>query len=774
MIGTTISHYKILEKLGGGGMGVVYKAQDARLDRLVALKFLPPDLTRDTEARQRFIHEAKAASALQHPNICTIHDIDETSDGQLFIVMDCYDGETLKDRIAEGQLPIDDCVNICTQVAQGMAKAHECGIIHRDIKPANIMIGKDGIARIVDFGLAKLSSQTVVTKRGSTLGTAAYMSPEQAGGEQVDQRTDIWSLGVVLYEMTTGKKPFDSEYEQALVYSIINQVPKAMREIRPDVPEAIEQMCRRAMAKDAKDRYQTAAELITDLGSYKSGTRLSQKTRKIVSKKRRLLLAGLGLFLALAVVAGYLLSPDHAEAIDTVAVLPFVNVSGNQDIEYLCDGLTEAVLEDLCRVSGLQKVIAFNSVMQYKNKEIAPGQVASKLGVAGLIISRLYRHGDDVTVSVELIRGKDEGRIWGSQYSRSLSQLSSIHNEISLAITENLHLPQRPEMTPRGTRRYTKNPEAYRLYLLGEYYFHRITNDGLRKAIELYRKALLLDPNFALAHAGIANGYAMLIDLNYAAWDQAVDSLRLEAANALAIDKNLAEGHLAVALLRYKSYEPEESEREFREAIELNPLCANAIHWYGHFLSDHGRHDEGIRSMKQSVELEPLSAHYQLCLGLLYSQARRYDEALAENEKIKDIDSTFYMWEYAAAMIYFYAGSHDKAVEYAKRYASHVPSHKMFLDYVGILVDAAEGNTRTAQRQLRRMCEVREGPRIDPVFVATAYSRLGNKDSALVWLEKGYREHSSLFFLANTLPDFDPLRADSRFIQLMRRAGYTN
>lgn len=412
--------------------------------------------------------------------------------------------------------------------------------------------------------------------------------------------------------------------------------------------------------------------------------------------------------------------------------------------------------------------------MQYKNEEITPGQVASRLGVAGLIISRLYRRGDDVVISVELIRGQDESRIWGSQYSRSLSQLSTLHSEISQSITENLHLMQRAETTPRRTREYTRNPEAYRLYLQGEYFFHRITNEGLRKAIEFYRRALLLDPNFALAHAAIANSYAQLIDLNYATWEEVADSLRLEAANALAIDKNLAEGHLAVALLRYKNYEPEESEREIKEAIALNPLCANAIHWYGHFLSEHGRHEEGIRFMRQSVELEPLSAHYQLCLGFLYEQARRFDEALAENEKIKDMDSTFYMWEFQAALIYFYKGMYDKAIEYATRFASHVAGFEVFVEYMRAEISAVKGDIRGAQRQLRRVYEARQGPRIDPVYVAAIHSLLGDKDSALVWLEKGYREHSSLFFQVNTLPDFDSLRTDPRFIQLMRKAGYTN
>ncbi|MBM4161697.1 MAG: hypothetical protein FJ217_11455 [Ignavibacteria bacterium] len=771
MIGQTISHYRITEKLGGGGMGIVYKAHDTKLDRFVALKFLPHGILVSEEDKARFLQEARAASAVMHPNVCVVHDIAEHA-GQQYIVMEFVDGKTLRQIIPVQKM--QDAITYAIQIGEALQEAHSKGIVHRDIKTDNIMVNTKNQVKVMDFGLAKLKGSLKLTRTSSTVGTLAYMSPEQIQGGEVDARSDIFAFGIVLFEMITGRLPFRGEHEAAMMYSIVNEEPESIEKHKPDLSPLLANIIHRALEKNPNDRYQTAAELITDIQSYRAGSQRSQETGKMPRKKRRLLLVGFGLFLAVAVVAGILLSPRHGEAIDTIAVLPFVNVSGSQDMEYLCDGLTEAVLEDLCRVSGLRKVIAFNSVMQYKNKEIVPGQVASKLGVAGLIISRLYRRGDDVTISVELIRGQDESRIWGSQYTRSLSQLSTVHSEMSKSIRENLHLQQPAETAPRGTRQYTKNPEAYRLYLQGEYFFHRITNEGLRKAIEFYRKALKLDPDFALAHAGIANGYAMLIDLNYATWDEAADSLRVEAANALAIDKNLAEGHLAVALLRYKSYEPEEAEREFKEAIALNPLCANAIHWYGHFLSEHGRHDEGLRFMRQSVELEPLSAHYQLCLGFLYMQARRFDEALVENEKIRDIDSTFYMWEYGASMIYFYTGIYDKAIEYAKRYASHVPNFEVFVDYMGALVDAAKGDVRAAQRQLRRVSDARQGPRMDPVIVATVYSRLGNKDSAIVWLEKGYREHSSLFFQANTLPDFDPLRTDSRFVQLMKRAGYTN
>jgi serine/threonine protein kinase/tetratricopeptide (TPR) repeat protein len=772
MIGQTISHYKILEKLGGGGMGVVYKAQDIKLDRPVALKFLPPDLTRDPEAKERFVHEAKAASALQHNNICTVHDIEETSEGQLFIVMDFYDGETLKKKIERRPLKIEEAADITVQILEGLAKAHEHGIVHRDIKPANIMVTRDGVAKIVDFGLAKLTGRTLLTKAGSTLGTAAYMSPEQARGESPDARTDIWSLGVTFYEMLIGHRPFESDYEQALVYSILNEDPKPMRDLRSEVPEAIEKICRRSMAKEPRDRYQSATELIADLESFKTGTELSDRTRKLPVRKRRMLYAGAAVILAIAAIVGILYSPGNAEAIDTIAVLPFINASGDADIEYLCDGLTEAVLEDLCRAPGFRKVIALNSVMQYKNKEMVPGQVSKKLDVTALVISRLYKRGDELTISVELINGRDETRIWGNQYKRPVSQLTALRKDISGSITENLHLRRAGLTASRETRQYSQNPEACRLYLQGQHFYHRLTEDGLRKAIDCYRKALLLDPKFALAYAGISNSYNQLVGMTYVPWEQAADSMRQEASNALAIDRNLAEAHLAISGIRYYNYEREECVRELKEAIELNPLCADAIHMYAHVLSEDGRHEEGIRLMRQSTELEPLSAHYQYCLAGTYQHARRWDEALREHEKVKEIDSAWERSDPQVATIYFYQGNYDKAIERMQRFVLRT-NDQVRMDILRAKIYAATGKAREARLQLDRLYGVERGKRPDPAEIAAIHSLLGSRDSAMVWLERAYRQRSNVFAFVKVNPEFDSLRSDPGFKQLLARAGFT-
>jgi TolB-like protein len=755
-------------------MGVVYKAQDLKLDRAVALKFLPPDFTRDPEAKQRFVHEAKAASALDHPNICNVHDIGETDDGQIFIVMAYYNGETLKGKIERGPLKIDEAVGIAMQIAQGLAKAHEHDIVHRDIKPANVMVTLDGVAKVVDFGLAKLTGRTLLTKTGSTLGTAAYMSPEQARGEPADQRTDIWSLGVTFYEMVTGKRPYESEYEQALVYSILNEDPKPIRDLRSEVPEAIEKICRRAMAKEPEDRYRSATELIADLESFESGTELSERTRRLPVRKRRMLYAGAAVIVGIAAIVGLLYSPSHAEAVDTIAVLPFVNASGDANIEYLCDGLTEAVLEDLCRTPGFRKVIALNSVMQYKNREMVPGEVSRKLGVTALVMSRLYKRGEDLTISVELINGRDETRIWGSQYERPASQLAALHKDISGSITKSLHLSAAGLTASREMRQYSQNPEAYRLYLQGQQFYHRLTEDDLRKAIDCFRKALLLDRKFALAYAGIASSLGELVDLNLVPWEQVADSVRQEAANALSIDRNLAEAHLAIGGVRYTNYEREESKREFKEAIELNPLCAEAIHLYSHVLSEDGQHEEGIRLMRRATELEPLSVHYQYCLGSIYRNSRRWDEALAETEKVKNLDSTWrgYAYEVQLSRIYFYEGLYNKSIEYATRHASDANDTRS-LELTRAKVCAITGDNRGAHRQLRRLYEMGQRQTIDPAEIAAVYSLLGSRDSAMVWLERAYRERSNSFAFVKVIPDFDTLRSDPGFKQLLAKAGFT-
>jgi TolB-like protein len=722
LIGTTVSHYRILERLGGGGMGIVYKAQDVKLDRPVALKFLPPDLTRDHEAKQRFIHEAKAASALQHNNICVVYDIDEADDGQLFISMECLEGETLKEKIERGMLNTDEALEIAAQVSQGLVRAHEQGIVHRDIKPSNIMLTSDGVAKIFDFGLAKLSGRTMLTKTGSTLGTAAYMSPEQARGEEVDTRTDIWSLGVVLYEMLTGRRPFDSEYDQALVYSILNEDPKPMREMRPEVPEELEKIVRRAMAKKLEDRYKSAAEYLSDIGSYRAGTDLSKQTRRVSARRRRGIYLVLGSAIAVIVATLVLIIPGRGEAIDSVAVLPFINVSRDPTLEWMCDGLTDEVIGDLCRTPGFSRVIAFNSVMEFKNKETSPEEVRRKLGVVAVLVTRLYQHGDQVSVSTELLNAKGQTRLWGNKYSHKASEINRLHSEIATGVTRALNLAGRDTASGALPQHPTDNPDAYRLFLQGQLSYHRLDEKELHRSISLFHKALELDPNMGTAYAGIAAAYCQLAGSNN--WARVADSARAAAITALSLDRNLSDAHLALGMIRFNDFERFAAEEEFRTALRLNPLSADCIHWYAHLFEEDGRFDDGIRLMKQSVELEPLSAHYQWCLGMLFLNARQYDRAILEIQKVPELDSLFDISGFLYRC-YFLKGEYDKAIDQVDRMRQKGHSDRVIELYQLGEVYASTGRKDDARNCIRKLYKIAGKQVLEPTFFASLYAQIG-------------------------------------------------
>ncbi len=604
MIGQTVSHYRILEKLGGGGMGVVYKAQDVKLDRFVALKFLSPHLDTSAAEKQRFINEAKAASALDHNNICTIYEVGETDDGQIFIAMAYYEGETLQKKVSSNQLSVSSAIDFAMQIAQGLAKAHEHGITHRDIKPANVIITKDGVAKILDFGLAKLSGQSRLTKSGATLGTVAYMSPEQAQGAEVDHRTDIWSLGVVLYEMLTGQLPFSGEYEMAMMYSLVNTDPKPVRSLRSEVSVGLEQIINKALAKKPEERYQQINELLADLKSptQKSESKKPFLTRKLAVGKRWYLYAGLVVLILGVVLAGIFLRPQSAEAIDSIAVLPLENMTGDPNQEYFVDGMTEALIANLAKINSL-RVISRTSVMQYKKTRKPLPDIAKELNVKAIVEGSVLRANGRVRITAQLIDAPKDRHLWANSYDRDFRDVLALQSEVTTAIVHEIQVKLTPQEQQGLTNALQVNPEVYQTYLKGRYFLNKRTEEGLKKSIEYFQNAIEKDPGFALAFAGIAEAYALLGAPNYAVlkpWE-AQQKGEAAALKALEIDDTIAEAHTSLGYLKFLfEWDWFGAEREFQRAIELNPNYATAHQRYALYLKNLGRFDEALIEIKRT------------------------------------------------------------------------------------------------------------------------------------------------------------------------------
>jgi serine/threonine protein kinase/tetratricopeptide (TPR) repeat protein len=749
MIGKTISHYKILEKLGGGGMGMVYRAQDLKLKRSVALKFLPPDLTRNPESKERFIQEAQAASALDHINICNIHEIDETQDGQLFIVLTYYEGETLKKKIKRGPLKLEEAIDIAIQVSRGLAKVHEMGIIHRDIKPANMMVTKDGVVKIVDFGLAKLVGGMHLDKAGTTMGTMAYMSPEQARGEEVDHRTDIWSLGVVLYEMLTGKLPFKSEYQQALVYSILNENPEPIASLRTGVPEELERVVSKTLSKSPDKRYQNINDVLFDL------RKLRKEIESIVLKEQAV----------------------TTKVQPSIAVLPFTNLSADKEQEYFCDGMAENLINALAHVEDL-RVVARTSAFSFRGKEIDIREIGRTLNVETLLEGSVRKAGSRVRITAQLVNVSDGYHLWSEKYDRDIGEMCcpedifTIQDEISLAIVDKLKVKLLGGEKAKLVKRHTKDIEAYALYLKGRFFWNKRTEEGYLKSLEYLLQAIDRDPDYALAYAGIADSYDLLGWYDYLPPEKAFPKAKTAAKRALEMDDALAQANASLGWISVNyDWDWSTGESKYKQAIELNPSYATVHQWYAEYLSYMGRHDESIAEAKRALELDPLSIIINTDLGQVLYYARQYDRAIEQLQKTLELDPDFVIAHFFLASLYVQQKMYDKAIaEVQKAMDLSRKDDSLIVAQLGTIYSYS-GWKDEARKVLHKLRQLSKQKYVSPFYSALIYMGLGQKDQTFEWLERAYEKRDHWLETLKVHPMLDSLRSDPRFIALLKKMG---
>jgi len=797
MIGATISHYRILEKLGGGGMGVVYEAEDLKLHRHVALKFLPSETENDPVARERFQREAFAASALNHPNICTIYEIDEVN-GRHFIAMELLEGKTLKHLLSGKPLPLEQLLQLGAEIVDALDAAHTKGIVHRDIKPANIFVTAREQAKILDFGLAKADlkehkvtgagasqlptvSDEDLTSPGTTLGTVAYMSPEQARGEELDARTDLFSFGVVLYEMATGKLPFSGNTSATIFHAILGQAPTPPTRLNPELPAKLEEIINKALEKDHKLRYQSAADLRADLARLKRDTDSSRLVVGAPAAKahtypwwRNKLAIGttLGLLVAVVAVAGWFYKSRGTvgETIDSLAVLPFVNGSGDPNAEYLSDGITESLINSLSRLPKLE-VKSRDSAFHYKGKDPDAETVGRELGVRAVFKGRVTRVGENLAVSVELIDARNNDHIWGEQYSRKVSDIFALQGDIAKEITTALRMRLTGEDEKRMAKSYTANPDAYQDYLKGRYWWNKRNEDGFNKGREYFQQAIEKDPTYALAYSGLADSYSLLAEYGFVAPKESYPRAREAAQKALEMDDTLAEGHASLAWVK-TIYEWDRSggEKEFQRAIELNPAYATAHFWHSLTLASTGRSEEAIAEQKRALELDPLSLIINRVLALEFYYARHYDQAVEQEKLTLEMDPNFAFVHLQLGQAYVQKSMYKEGIAECEKELVVSPSHPYALAGLGYAY-AAGGRSAEARKVMDRLNAISAQKYVPAISRVGVYVGLGDKEQAFEWLGKAYEDRSigSSFATIKVDPIYDPLRSDPRFADLLRR-----
>ena len=805
----SFGQFKIISAIGKGGMGEVFLAEDTKLDRKVALKILPPEFAEDKDRMSRFVREAKSASALNHPNIITIHEIGE-SKGTHFIATEFIEGKTLNEYKQANPLNYKSALEIAIQVASALDEAHSAGIVHRDIKPDNVMIRANGLAKILDFGIAKLSTaqkqstkkmqpqSKVGTSPGMIIGTPNYMSPEQARGKDVDHQTDIFSFGVVFYEMIAGNLPFEGENALEMIGAILHKEPKSLNS---DVPTEIAKIISKCLRKDRDERYQTIKDVGNDLKDIKqelefnvrvpvrvtpgtspvkvSGDQATQilplsttaeeiTPQGVTLTKTKYLAAGLlTLILAVGGFFGYkYLFPT--KQINSIAVLPFENRSGNTDSEYLSDGLAESLIYRLSQLPNL-KVSPTSSVFRYKGKETDPQVIAKELGVDSVMTGRITQRGENLTISVNLVDTRNGKSLWGEQYERKMSELLNTQREIASEITNKLQLKLSGNEKVL-TKQYTTNNEAYQLYLKGRFYWNKRDEENIRKAIEQFKAAADKDPNYALAYVGLADCYMVLPYFSNTTSNEVLPQAKTYATRALEIDDSLGEAHASLGYYYHQAWNWADAEKSFKRSIELNPTYASAHRWFGLYLLNVGRFDEGEIELKRAQELEPLSLAVYNNLCDFYIRKGDLNAAAEKCKQGLELDPNWSTVRMTLAIVYFKQGRNAEAIAEAEKSVEMSKRQNMTLGTLGYIY-AKAGRQTNAIKVVEELTQIYQKQQAGGLEIARVYGGLGENDQAFLWLEKEFQSRNQKLPIWFAIGWFDSLRDDPRYKDLLKRMG---
>jgi serine/threonine protein kinase/Flp pilus assembly protein TadD len=765
LIGKLIWPYQILSILGNGGMGVVYLAFDQQLQRKVALKFLHDHLLSDSQKAERFKQEARAASALNHPNILTIHQVGEL-DGRQFIATEFVEGETLRQLIDRKELNLTKALEIAVQVCSALMAAHDADIVHRDIKPENVMIRPDGYVKLLDFGIAKLTEESspeaegatlINTEAGTILGTVKYMSPEQVRGLEVDARTDVWGVGVLLYEMLTGSIPFQGETRSDTVAAILQQEPPFSQ---TNLPAKLSWVLTRALAKDREERYQTIKELRSDLESLdKNEFQAGAETSTISTA------SGLNLPETVVTTGRKRLS----RIINSLAILPFVNESDDADAEYLSDGITESIINNLSQLPKL-KVLARSTVFRYKGPEIDAQRVGQQLGVRAVVTGRVRQAGDVLMIGAELIDIGKEAQLWGEHYRRKMSDIFDVQEEIAHEICAKLKIKLSGDDRRRLRRRHTEKSHAYELYLKGRYFWDKRVIDGFEKAIDYFHRAIEEDPAYALAYVGLSDCYQLLSGYGASSPQENISKARAAANKALVIDPTLAEAHASLGhIAMFHDWAWINAENEFKSALKLNPNYATAHHWYSICLRIMGRTDEALAHAKEALELDRSSLIIQTNLAILFYLIRRYDEAIEQYENVIDMDENFSVG-HMIGLPFEQKQRYEEAIASFRKALKNTQGDPEVLACIGH-VYAVSGRAAEARGVLTELNRLNEKRYVQSYGVAVIHAGLGEIDEAFELLEKGLERRDKSMSLIRHDPRLDALRSDARFQNLLERMG---